>query len=66
MDFIIAEEAGFCFGVKRAIERAMETAQSSASPVYTLGPIIHNPQVVKKLEEKGVRAIDSLEEIEEG
>lgn len=66
MDIIIAGEAGFCFGVKRAIESAMETAQDSNTPVYTLGPIIHNPQVVKKLEEKGVKAIDSLDEITEG
>ena len=44
----------------------METARNSDVPVYTLGPIIHNPQVVKKLDEKGVKVIDFLDEIEEG
>lgn len=66
MEILLAEEAGFCFGVKRAIESAMETARNSDVPVYTLGPIIHNPQVVKKLDEKGVKVIDFLDEIEEG
>ncbi|MBR0368653.1 MAG: bifunctional 4-hydroxy-3-methylbut-2-enyl diphosphate reductase/30S ribosomal protein S1 [Clostridia bacterium] len=53
---LLARHAGFCFGVRRAVE----TAERSA-PAMTLGPIIHNPQVVSRLEGMGVRAIDSPE-----
>ena len=42
---ITAKRAGFCFGVKRAIDMAFEVAKKSEN-VYTLGPIIHNPQVI--------------------
>jgi len=62
-----AEEAGFCFGVKRAIEMATGQIESQEeSPVYTLGPIIHNPQVVKKLENLGIVSVDDLAEIDDG
>ncbi len=62
-----AEEAGFCFGVKRAIEMATGQVESGEDiPVYTLGPIIHNPQVVKKLENLGIVSVDDLAEIDEG
>lgn len=50
-----APNAGFCFGVKRAIELAEETAANYKDrPIYTLGPIIHNPQVVEQLQAKGI------------
>jgi 4-hydroxy-3-methylbut-2-enyl diphosphate reductase len=65
MDLQIAEKAGFCFGVRRAI-RMVEEALSGDRPVYSLGPVIHNPQVIKRLEEQGLRLIDSLENINEG
>ena len=54
----IAETAGFCFGVKRAVETVYKEAETEEGPVYTLGPIIHNEQVVKDLEEKGVHVLD--------
>ncbi|WP_268762234.1 bifunctional 4-hydroxy-3-methylbut-2-enyl diphosphate reductase/30S ribosomal protein S1 [Halarsenatibacter silvermanii] len=62
-----AEEAGFCFGVERAVEMAVKAAKSNDDgEVYTLGPIIHNPQVVNKLEKLGVRSAESLEQIDNG
>ena len=61
----VAESAGFCFGVKRAVNMAYDEAASAGEPVYTYGPIIHNEEVVKDLEEKGVRVIRKLDELEE-
>jgi 4-hydroxy-3-methylbut-2-enyl diphosphate reductase len=57
---ITAKRAGFCFGVKRAIDMAFDVAKKSES-VYTLGPIIHNPQVIEKLKSEGVRPIESID-----
>ena len=65
MPIILAESAGFCFGVSRAVELAEQLADEGKQ-VCTLGPIIHNPQVVKRLEEKGVHIVDSPEEVPEG
>ncbi len=58
----IARNSGFCFGVKRAIKIALEAARKD-SDIVTLGPIIHNPQMVKKLEDEGVYKVDKLDEI---
>ncbi|MDD2734202.1 MAG: 4-hydroxy-3-methylbut-2-enyl diphosphate reductase [Desulfuromonadaceae bacterium] len=65
MNVILAKQAGFCFGVKRATQIAFEAAGKNKI-TYTLGPIIHSPQVVGKLEELGIRAVDSLDGLEEG
>ncbi len=68
-EVILAKSAGFCFGVKRAVESVEKAAEKAEGPVYTLGPIVHNGQVVKNLEEKGVRVIqdeDELDGIHEG
>lgn len=59
----IAETAGFCFGVERAVSTAYRIAGETPHTVYTLGPIIHNEQVVKDLEKHNVRVI-SEEEID--
>jgi len=53
---IVASDAGFCYGVKRATKAAFEAAATAAKPVYTLGELIHNPQVVAQLERMDVRA----------
>lgn len=67
MKTIVAKHAGFCFGVKRATLLAFEkAAEESELETCSLGPIIHSPQVVARLEEKGVRVIKSLEEINSG
>jgi len=54
----VAKTAGFCFGVKRAVSMVYEAAEKYPGRVYTMGPIIHNEQVVEDLAEKGVRVID--------
>ena len=56
---ITAKRAGFCFGVKRAVDMAFAAAEANKN-VYTLGPIIHNPQVIARLKEQGVRPIASI------
>ncbi len=67
MELIIAKHAGFCFGVKRATLLAFEKASDGATgETCTLGPIIHSPQVVQRLEEKGVRVVNNLSQIEKG
>lgn len=65
MKIILAESAGFCFGVKRATSMAFEAAEHYHQ-ICSLGPIIHSPQLVRKLEEKGVRVIKKVDEIPEG
>jgi 4-hydroxy-3-methylbut-2-en-1-yl diphosphate reductase len=57
---ITAKRAGFCFGVKRAVDMAFDVAKKSES-VYTLGPIIHNPQVIEKLKSEGVWPVESID-----
>ena len=63
MEVTVAKTAGFCFGVKRAVEKVYEQIGKSEKPIYTYGPIIHNEQVVGDLQEKGVEVIDTLEEL---
>ena len=65
MEVIVAKTAGFCFGVKRAVDKVYEQIRHAGKPIYTYGPIIHNEEVVKDLEEKGVRVIESEEELKE-
>lgn len=63
MNVMLAESAGFCFGVKRAVEEVYREAKNQEMPVYTFGPIIHNEQVVNDLEQKGVHALMDVEEL---
>ena len=65
MEVILAKHAGFCFGVKRATQLAFEAADQDGD-IYTLGPIIHSPQVVQRLEEMGVKPVDDVSEVENG
>jgi 4-hydroxy-3-methylbut-2-enyl diphosphate reductase len=68
MKVTLAKSAGFCFGVKRAVDTVYEQLEKSVSknqPIYTFGPIIHNEEVVHDLEEKGVTVLESVEELEE-
>ena len=58
----IAEEAGACYGVERALEMVESAAEENAGAVHTLGPLIHNPRVIAELAEKGVDAVGSPEE----
>ena len=59
-----AENAGFCFGVKQAIEKAEKAAEQNPGEIYSMGSLIHNERVTKDLEKKGIRVIESLDEIE--
>ena len=58
-DIIVAQSAGFCPGVKHAIEQVLALASSSKRPVYTLGPLIHNKQATAMLEQKQIVTVDS-------
>ena len=62
MDVKVAKSAGFCFGVKRAVDLVYEQA-CIPGPLYTYGPIIHNEEVVHDLERKGVQVIYSTDEL---
>ncbi len=66
MEILLAKEMGFCFGVKRAVKTVEETAASTAGPVYTLGPIVHNDEVVAQMQALGVWAKDTIDEIDAG
>ncbi len=61
MPIKVAAHAGFCMGVRRAVESAMRVAQSGV-PSCTLGELIHNPTVVAMLRDKGIEAVSSVEE----
>ncbi len=61
-----AKTAGFCFGVDRAMKLVNEEVEKNSGRIATLGPIIHNSDVVEDLKRKGVRIIDSVSELEEG
>ena len=55
-----AKTAGFCFGVNEAVKKAFELAKSKEGNIYTFGPLIHNKEVIRKLEDQGVFVIDDL------
>jgi len=65
MEVIIAQEAGFCFGVKRAL-RLAEKALKEYGEVFSIGPLIHNQRVIDELKEKGLKVLDSVSEVVEG
>src|SRR3972149_7740114 len=54
MEILLAQDMGFCWGVRRAID-IMEKAAQDRGEIISVGPIVHNPQVVQELEAKGVR-----------
>ena len=66
MRVTVAKHAGFCFGVQRAIDMAFRALENTRGPIYSLGPIIHNPQVVGRMQDKGLQVVSSLEDIPEG
>lgn len=65
---IVAKSAGFCWGVQRAFNKVLEVARTNPgrSPVYTYGPLIHNPQAVEMLEQQGIAVIDEIPDAIEG
>lgn len=63
MTITLAESAGFCFGVKRAVDTVYRLLEEETSSVCTLGPIIHNEQVVQDLAKRGVFVVDNVDEL---
>ena len=63
---VVARWAGYCYGVERALRIAEEAGVALAPPIYTLGPLIHNPSVVERLARRGIAAIDDLNQVESG
>lgn len=65
MEVLLAKHHGFCYGVKRAVKMAQDSNQMEG-PAFTLGPIIHNPQMVERLAREGVGMVNELSEVERG
>ena len=65
MKVVLAENAGACYGVQRALDLAIDASKNHAK-AYTLGPLIHNPGVVADLESLGVHVAESADEVDEG
>ena len=63
MEVKLAEYAGFCFGVKRAVDTVYEQIKTGKT-IYTYGPIVHNEEVVKELSGMGVRVLEARHELE--
>lgn len=66
MKVLSAKRGGYCYGVQRALKIANEAADGSRGTIHTLGPIIHNPGVVRELAEAGVSSVDNLNGIRQG
>ncbi|HBE78027.1 MAG TPA: 4-hydroxy-3-methylbut-2-enyl diphosphate reductase [Firmicutes bacterium] len=66
MEILLARTAGFCFGVKRALEMAHEALASQNTAIFSLGPLIHNPGVVQELSIKGLKVVNCIEDIPGG
>ncbi|WP_101697898.1 bifunctional 4-hydroxy-3-methylbut-2-enyl diphosphate reductase/30S ribosomal protein S1 [Clostridium minihomine] len=65
MKIQLAKSAGFCFGVDRAVQLVFQLLEQGKQ-VYTLGPIIHNPQLVSRLEQRGVQIVDDPDQVSQG
>lgn len=65
MNITVAKSAGFCFGVRRAIQTVNDLLNKKGYKIYMLGPVIHNNQLMKILGEKGAKVIESIDEVEE-
>jgi len=63
MEILLAREMGFCFGVRRAVEM-MEEATQETGPMVSLGSVVHNPQVVERLKDRGLDVIASIDQVD--
>ena len=66
MKISVAKTAGFCMGVRRAVDMVLDAANQADEPIYTYGPLIHNPQVLEMLEDKRIFRLDTVPEKGEG
>ncbi|MBI5117131.1 4-hydroxy-3-methylbut-2-enyl diphosphate reductase [Candidatus Poribacteria bacterium] len=62
----VTDQAGYCFGVRRALDMVKDYLSEKTKKVYSLGPIIHNPEVVEELRKKGLATVNTLDDVEEG
>ncbi|RJQ87115.1 MAG: 4-hydroxy-3-methylbut-2-enyl diphosphate reductase [Desulfobacteraceae bacterium] len=60
MKIMIAKTAGFCMGVRRAVEMALDAPAQHAQPIFTYGPLIHNPQVLAMFGARGITVLDNI------
>lgn len=65
MEIILASNAGFCFGVRAAINKGEKLIEEGKGPIATLGPLIHNPQEVSRLESLGIKSYDDIDSVQE-
>ena len=64
MEIITAKTAGFCYGVKRAVENSIEQVKKNKEQsIYCLGELVHNKKVIEKLEKHGIKFINNINEI---
>ena len=66
MQILVAETAGFCWGVRRALDQAVELAKKTDGPVQTFGPLIHNAQVMEELTEQNIHAFERPRDVRGG
>lgn len=66
MSIVLAKTAGFCYGVRRAVKMALDVSQRANETIYTLGPLIHNPQTLDVLRSRGVIRLDAPDALEKG
>jgi 4-hydroxy-3-methylbut-2-enyl diphosphate reductase len=66
VEVLVAKKAGFCYGVKRALELVYSALKESQEHLYSLGPLIHNSQVVKDLERNGLKILADINEVKNG
>lgn len=65
MKIIIGKTSGFCYGVKRAVEGSIEEIKKQKDPIYCLGELVHNNEVIKDLEKQGLKFIENIEEVKD-
>ncbi|WP_432664864.1 4-hydroxy-3-methylbut-2-enyl diphosphate reductase [Wukongibacter baidiensis] len=65
MNIYIAKNSGFCFGVKRALKKTLEAVKQEENKIFTFGPLIHNTQVINRLNSLGVKSTDKIEDAED-
>ena len=66
MKVVLARTAGFCIGVKRALEMVLKAINQNTAQIYTYGPLIHNPQVLELLRERGITVLKPGEPVPSG
>lgn len=62
MKIYVAQNSGFCFGVKRALRKTFEAVKEKDNSIYTYGPLIHNKQVIDKLKKSGVKSVEKIDD----